>query len=1037
MDTKFSSELEKIEKLLNKVDVDLNTDFTKVDFSTFFKNVDKTFEIYNICLEELCGQLYLLEFPMHSKVVRKLYHHYKHQLYNIMKFQLNLQRELNERADEEKNLKIKMELLTAKLSKTTEKKRRLKQSVEEMRGQIDSLNQVLAANIKKDPIEMPKDRMELDVPSQTSMPNIAEASSKPQPEKKEAQVSSKKIVESKKSLKVISKEDLSDPDRFDLTEVNRLLEEKDDTETTVASRELVIKLLKDLDRYRREVNELKGIKMEPDKKAFVKPVDPTMIGSKQFLMPNEPVKKTLKVEHGLNTSGEFTTMEEFQQIVAELDRVCFELDRAKSAAEEGQQGWDQKVADYEKRIAEMAEEMERNKETLTYIDNISKDSNKRVTDLEEQLASQTKLATGLKEENQMLTKIIDKCEGRIAELEDLNANLKKEVAQFESEMPQYDSNVERMRTLSQENLELVKKIDRLEEVGGRGPAEMEENMQKLLEMKNKKIEKLEAEIQKWLKKNKITTKNASEVDEKLKMTMKNLADATNKNAELQKGNQGLKTLLGKLMKRLEGLDPKTFQMVKAFLAEAGGSSEIADGGPGPAGFDWKKLKLESISAAGETETGRDKNKLGKKGPVDPNETGQGVFKKQSSITRNEGDGQGSSDRLQGSSKEEYTDSARQGASADVEDYIHTYLSNNNVDDLPISTPKYDCSCQTDYFSVIDFIIDKEEEIRYNEVDLERIKEAADILADMIGFMGIQDYVDIVNAHQEPGEEEGSAEKENRRGAKKREKSVGKEKEPPKLKKPKVMKPNKIMIKKQPNARHIETGGEDKPDLNFPQFEQRDFSARPRPQKKNNLVRVKIERNEPEEMDSEDDYVVQKSKLIRNQNKKNETYEVVEFIRVPKQLNIARKDLPQPPDDGLNDADHVDMKRITGMPNVSFQQTTVEREKLFFRVYLNLKHRYQTRPEKFLSIYKLTFNKVPPFEARLNETYDPKTFLFNFAEFKEYFAAMINSHQICGPDCPHFGRFYRKTGIVEERGAGAETSSNAYVQELPKLLEEKA
>ena len=139
MDNKFGNELEKIETLLNKVDVDLNTDFTKTDFSTFFKNVDKAFEIYNICLEELCGQLYLLELPVHSKVYRKLYHHYKHQLYNIMKYQLTIQKELNEKSEEDKNSRQKIENLSAKLKTTLEKKTRLQAQVEEQRNKIERL----------------------------------------------------------------------------------------------------------------------------------------------------------------------------------------------------------------------------------------------------------------------------------------------------------------------------------------------------------------------------------------------------------------------------------------------------------------------------------------------------------------------------------------------------------------------------------------------------------------------------------------------------------------------------------------------------------------------------------------------------------------------------------------------------------------------------------------------------------------------------------------------------------------------------------
>lgn len=394
-------------------------------------------------------------------------------------------------------------------------------------------------------------------------------------------------------------------------------------------------------------------------------------------------------------------------------------------------------------------------------------------------------------------------------------------------------------------------------------------------------------------------------------------------------------------------------------------------------------------------------------------------------------------RQQEGSREETEGTGRVRGSEDMEDYIQSFLAQNiTADEDLLGTPRYECSCQTDYFSVIDHIIDREEEIRYNEVDLERIKEAADILADMIGFMGIQDYVNVVGGQQEAEAEEAAAEQENRR-PKKKEREASREREPSKPKKARPAKPSKILIKRTANPRVIETATEEKPDLNFPQIEQREPSTRPKVQKKNNLVRVRVERNEPEEMDTEDDYLVQKSKLIRNQNKRNETYEVVEFIRVPKQLNIARKDLPPAQDDGLNEADHSDMRRITGMPNLSFAQGTIEREKLFFRVYLNIKHRYQSRPERFLAIFKLTFNKVPPFESRLTEDYNPKAFLFNFAEFKEYFGAMINSHQVCGPDCPHFGRFYRKTGIVEERTAGAELSPNSYVQELPRLLEEKA
>lgn len=38
----------------------------------------------------------------------------------------------------------------------------------------------------------------------------------------------------------------------------------------------------------------------------------------------------------------------------------------------------------------------------------------------------------------------------------------------------------------------------------------------------------------------------------------------------------------------------------------------------------------------------------------------------------------------------------------------------------------------------------------------------------------------------------------------------------------------------------------------------------------------------------------------------------------------------------------------------------EKERLIFRVYINIKKRYSKNPEKFLNIYKLTFNRIPDF-----------------------------------------------------------------------------
>ena len=84
-------------------------------------------------------------------------------------------------------------------------------------------------------------------------------------------------------------------------------------------------------------------------------------------------------------------------------------------------------------------------------------------------------------------------------------------------------------------------------------------------------------------------------------------------------------------------------------------------------------------------------------------------------------------------------------------------------------------------------------------------------------------------------------------------------------------------------------------------------------------------------------------------------------------------MPQPKPDNLTEKDHLDQKRITAMINLTYQQSIIEKEKLFFRIYLNIKQRYQFKPERFIEIYKLTFNKLSPFEDRVNQNYEPKAY----------------------------------------------------------------
>lgn len=1045
MDNKFGSELDKIEKLLNKVDIDLNTDFTKVDFSTFFKNVDKTFEIYNICLEELCGQLYLLEFPMHSKVVRKLYHHYKHQLYNIMKFQLNLQREINEKAEEDKNTKIKLEVATAKLAKTTDKKRRLKQTVEEQRVQIESLNISLSAQMNRQLLaNFNKNTSRETVENVPSGQNQNDAS-KSNPRK------SKTSNQGKTSSKE-SNLDFDDDfaDNIDDAQINDLLNQNVENEHSNNSREYVLKLLKDIEGYRREINDLKSNKLKADLKNLTT-LPENSAKQDQTSSIEQSKKKPVLNDISMNTSAEFVTMNEYRTIVHDLDQASEELEVLKNLSEEREKSYKAKQANDCSEINTLTEEMERSKETIIYLEQISKKNQETTDNLEDLIAKQNITLAEVKDENQLLTRIIQKCETRISELENINSTLKDELKDIESNLPHYENNYEKMKSLSHENLELSKKIDQLEELEQNRDVVVDQNVQKLLEVKTKKIEKLEAEMQKLLKNGKIYSKKIGETEERFKIANKNLNDMTSKNAELLKTNLGLKVLVQNMSKKLEHLNPKLTEKRRTIATGLNMLHVDSDQNRASQRISNEQQNIDEKNDIGEimkqvenimaiqnqqekaisqTNIERMSNLQEKtKNNVDNEQ----MPKSSKTISGSEKDMQDKIEDQSKISRDEFFEKLGKQSFEQVEDYLHQYLSQDQIEVQIKCVPKLENGMQTDYFSAIDFIIEKEEEVRYNEADLERIKEAADILADMIGFTGIQDYAAVVNGLEQNELNQQQPEKENKKFSKIKE--VGLNKDHQKFKIQKNDRNTKIVIKRGGDKNAV--GKKDhKEDGNFLDIELKESQSIFKIPKKKTMLKAKIDKNErPEDMESDDDYIVQKSKLIRNNMNKNETVEVVEYIRIPRELNICKPNLPVPKPDNLTELDHNDQKRITGLANVTYQQTLVDKEKLYFRIYLNIKQRYQFKPDRFVTIYKLTFNKVPVFENRIGENYDPKAFLFNFSEFKEYFAEMISNHQACGPDCVHFSRFYKKTGIVGEKNNFGSNAGNNYIQELPKLLEE--
>ena len=541
---------------------------------------------------------------------------------------------------------------------------------------------------------------------------------------------------------------------------------------------------------------------------------------------------------------------------------------------------------FEKEITESKDETERAKDTILYVEQISKESKLKITEFEDRLESAAKNNTNLKDENQSLTQIIGECEKRIAELENVNATMKKELFEIEQNIPNIDAHLEKMKSLSNDNFELAKKVDKLEEFEQNREVVIEENVQKLLDVKNKKIEKLETEIQKLIKNHKIYVKKLNDFDEKAKMNQQNMTELSKKNAELIKSNQRMKMLVHNLSKKLETINPRLSEKRRTIANQLGISQmdynnmqlykkeTEQDCEPKKSSKDlFKKIKIDVPVEASETDKKKARNEderhhnndiRSNNAPSEARNDQQQIQKDNvgsvNSYSESESQTRQVSNNKSGS-RDKFFDNLGQNLEADIEDYLEKYLSQNDIPKVQLEN-----STQTDYFPVIDFIIEHEEEIRYNELDLERIKEAADILADMIGFMGIQDYAAVMNELAEGETEEIRTNKENRKNDKKKDaKSLTKK--PVKNKSSKINKNTKIIIKKNPHKNNERA--EEKDGAIFPDFDARETNTYLRAPLKKAQVKVKMERHEAQEDgDNNDDYIVQKSKVKSQNNQSN-------------------------------------------------------------------------------------------------------------------------------------------------------------------------
>lgn len=89
-------------------------------------------------------------------------------------------------------------------------------------------------------------------------------------------------------------------------------------------------------------------------------------------------------------------------------------------------------------------------------------------------------------------------------------------------------------------------------------------------------------------------------------------------------------------------------------------------------------------------------------------------------------------------------------------------------------------------------------------------------------------------------------------------------------------------------------------------------------------------------------------------------ETKEFT-IPMELNVSKKIVPII--QRTNTIDEVRSFEKKLIKNNDLTMQALEREKVVFRMFLNIKKRYRFNPNKFIRLFKLYLNEVPVFQKR--------------------------------------------------------------------------
>ncbi len=885
--------------------------------------------------------------------------------------------------------------------------------------------------------------------------------------------------------------------------IEDLIKEDYGSDINEQSRERITHLLKSLEDQKKVISDLR---LQNQQYAKSKIAQNEVFNKNKEGKENDEKGMALKgtEEIGILTDDNCVAKEDFSDLVDKYDKVAYEYQITKTTLEKEVIELQNVVNDLSQLIEKLKNDNNNMKSGISYMEEIQYNMKREIENL--QLKEEGYLISinnFTKEVEEMFNELREK-KKKIAELEDLNKNLQNEYERIEEQMEESESHQIISKQLTEQNLELSKKVERLEELEIQRDVVVDKNVKTLIDSKSKRLEKLENELSKLLKDSKTQAKEIIEWKEKYDSLKENYDELIEKLSESHKLTAGLKNMIAsmkgpsklpikndKTTEARNTVKPKPkpeaikestvvskplavqkpsvdskkkpvntkvitkselskaklveeLKKAKALKAEQKEAQEVSSL-PNPQNSKnineaESQQKPPVLLAEKIEETDKVVINVNPKTPNEPSENTKLEYMNELQPSATELYNEYNEEEEE--NVEESTD--RNTAKNDeIDQAIFDFLRHDESNSMTNMKVTLNRSTQTDYFSIVNWILENEDEIRENETDFEKIKDAVDILADMIGFNGVEDYAQLTEPPLESTQHMPSA---SEKPAKNRTSTYSKSRD----KKVVIARKNVKVISSKLASNKLtqkDSNGNESPKnkenlFNNPNFDEDRYNQESKPSyklpyKKTTTTRVKVDRDEHQQDLSDDqDQLIQKSKLIRNQYNKNETFEVIEYIRVPKELSIVKSAIPDSKPQNLTDQEINEIRRIANTSAIrsanTYENELLEREKLYFRIYINIKQRYQFKPEKFLKIFKLTFNKVPDFAKNYDENYNPKAFLFNFEEFKAYFTQILHSHQYCGRYCVHFDRFYKKMGLLSSQKHFYKMNSQ-YIDRLPKLL----